>query len=155
MPRLRFLEHSLAHWFGCGLLPRMPGTFGSLGAVPLHLLLATQPALVHAGLVLGVSLLGIWVAERASRALSDDDPQEVVIDEVAGTLIALGLVRELGWGALLLAVFLFRVLDITKPPPISHLERLRPPGLGIMSDDLLAGLVAGALSRWVWLTWLG
>ncbi len=151
MPRLRFFEHSLAHWFGCGLLPRMPGTFGSLGAIPFHLLLATQPSWFHAGVTTAVSILGVWAAERASRALSDQDPAEVVIDEVAGTLIALGLVRDLGWGALVVALVLFRVLDITKPPPISTLERLRPPGLGIMSDDLLAGLIAGALSRWLWL----
>jgi phosphatidylglycerophosphatase A len=139
-------KHFLAHWFGCGLIPWAPGTMGSLGAVPLHMVLARTPPLVHAVSVLAVSLFGIWVAERASKAVGDEDPQEVVIDEVAGTLIAMGLVRAQPWWVALVALGLFRLLDITKPYPICALERLRPAGLGIMADDLLAGLLAGGLA---------
>lgn len=139
-------KHWLAHWFGCGLIPWAPGTMGSLGAVPLHFLLGRVSPVWHAVVVLALSLLGLWVAERASRAVGDKDPREVVIDEVAGTLIAMGLVRgQPAWVALA-ALLLFRLLDITKPYPISALERLSPAGLGIMADDLLAGLLAGALA---------
>jgi phosphatidylglycerophosphatase A len=70
-----------------------------------------------------------------------------VIDEVVGTLIALGLVRTRSLGARLVAFALFRVLDITKPGPIARAEHARPPGLGIMLDDVLAGMVAGLLAR--------
>jgi len=90
-------------------------------------------------------LVGLVTSQRASVALGEEDPSEVVVDEVAGTLIALGMVRDLGLVAAALALVLFRVFDITKPGLIDRVQRLRPPGLGIMADDVLAGLLAGAL----------
>jgi phosphatidylglycerophosphatase A len=147
MARAGIRKHLLAHWFGCGLVPWAPGTMGSLGAVPLHYLLTRTAPLTHAAVALAVSLVGIPLAHRASLAVGDEDPREVVIDEVAGTVIAMGLVRDQGVLAALAAFALFRLLDITKPYPISRLEQLRPAGLGIMADDLLAGLVAGLLVR--------
>lgn len=137
----------IATWFGCGLSPWAPGTVGSLGALPLHALLCALGAAPHAAAVIGVCALGVWAAQRHSEATGQDDPQSAVIDEVAGSLIALGLVRDQGLLAGAAALAAFRLLDIWKPGPIRRLEHLRPAGVGIMFDDLLAGLSAGALVR--------
>lgn len=140
----------LATWFGCGLAPRAPGTVGSIGAVPLHLLLSLTPAPVHVLCVLALSAAGIWAAQRYALASGENDPQRVVIDEVAGTAIAMGCVRAAPVAVQLAALVLFRVFDIWKPWPIRRLEHLRPPGVGIMMDDLLAGVFAGALAYGLW-----
>lgn len=81
-----------------------------------------------------------------SDAEGIEDPQKVVIDEVCGTLIAMGMVSGAGLGLRLLALGLFRGLDILKPGPIDSVQRLQPAGVGIMADDLLAGVVAGAMA---------
>jgi phosphatidylglycerophosphatase A len=97
--------------------------------------------------VVAVSLVGIWASERVARVLDVKDPQRVVIDEVAGTLIAMGMVRDLGPWVGLAALILFRFFDITKPGPIGRAEHAEPAGLGIMLDDILAGACAGAVAR--------
>lgn len=137
----------LATWFGCGLSRLAPGTVGSIGAVPLHLLLRKLSPPLHAASVIAISAAGIWSAQREAQESGESDPQRVVIDEVAGTLIAMGLVRNRSLSRQLAALLLFRALDITKPGPIRAAERASPPGLGIMLDDLLAGLGAGVLAR--------
>jgi len=134
-------------WFGCGESKVAPGTVGSIGAVPLHFLLTRLPLVWHWAAVVAVSLLGIWASDRVARVLDVKDPQRVVIDEVAGTLIAMGMVRDLGLWTGVVALAAFRLLDITKPGPIGRAERAKPPGLGIMLDDLVAGALAGAVTR--------
>ncbi len=136
----------LATWFGCGLAPRAPGTAGSLGAVPLHILLCRTPSAVHVAVVLLTAAVGVWAAQRYATERGELDPQSVVIDEVAGTVIAMGLVRDHSLGAQLAALVLFRILDIWKPWPIRRVEHIKPVGAGIMFDDLLAGLGAGVLA---------
>lgn len=123
-----------------------PGTVGSLGAVPLHFALATLGPVPHAAAVLALCAAGTWAANRVAAADGVEDPQHVVIDEVCGTLIAMGMVSGAGLGVRLLALALFRLLDITKPGPIDSVQRLEPPGVGIMADDLLAGVLAGAMA---------
>ena len=135
-------------WFGCGRSKIAPGTVGSLGAVPLHLLLRTLSPPAHALAVVAVSAIGIWAADRYAERVGEIDPQTAVIDEVAGTLIALGLVRHRGLGAHALAFVLFRALDIVKPGPIATVQHAQPRGLGIMIDDLMAGVLAGLSARW-------
>jgi phosphatidylglycerophosphatase A len=134
-------------WFGCGQSKWAPGTVGSVGAVPLHFLLLRVPIGVHGAAVVAVSLVGIWASGRVARVLDVKDPQRVVIDEVAGTLIAMGMVRDLGLWVGAVALVLFRFLDITKPGPIGRAEHAEPVGLGIMLDDLVAGACAGAVAR--------
>jgi phosphatidylglycerophosphatase A len=138
----------LGQWFGCGLSPRAPGTVGSVGALPLFWALRDLPAAywVTTGIV---STLGILVSNRCATLLGEKDPSSVVIDEVAGVLIALGFVRMSPWWALVTAWVLFRVLDIAKPGLIDRVQYLKPPGLGIMADDLLAGLGAGTVAYWL------
>ncbi len=143
-----FRRHVLAHWFGCGLFPKAPGTVGSLGAIPLHMACLLLPGWLHAVVVVLVTLAGLPIAGAAARAAGEDDPAAVVIDEVAGTLIALGIVRGLGAGPALVAFVGFRFFDIVKPGVIDRSQRLgkRSLGLGIMADDVLAGLAAGSLT---------
>jgi phosphatidylglycerophosphatase A len=136
----------LATWFGCGLSPKAPGTVGSVGAIPLHLALSLLGPIPHAAIVVAISAAGIWASNEVAKAEGIEDPQHVVIDEVAGTLIAMGMVSGSSIGVRLLALALFRVLDITKPGPIDSVQRLSPPGLGIMADDLLAGVAAGVMA---------
>lgn len=142
-----------ATWFGSGLLPSMPGTWGSLAALPFA-------ALIHwafggLGLLiasLAVTLLGVWVCDLYARRSGRSDPQEVVIDEVAGqwlTLAPLGL-DPLSY---LLGFAAFRFFDTLKPWPIRAAERL-PGGWGIMADDIAAALAAG-LAAYMVLTLTG
>jgi phosphatidylglycerophosphatase A len=133
----------LATWLGCGRVPHAPGTAGSLAALPLGALLLWQggPLLLMAG-ALAVLVAGFWASARYVEATGEDDPGPVVIDEVAGQLIALvpvGL-SPLGF---LVAFVLFRVLDIAKPWPAGWIDRELPGAPGIMLDDVVAGVYAG------------
>ncbi|HXK17337.1 MAG TPA: phosphatidylglycerophosphatase A, partial [Polyangiaceae bacterium] len=123
----------LATWFGCGLSPKAPGTVGSIGAVPLHFALSMLGPVPHVAAIVALTVAGTWAANEVARAEGIEDPQKVVIDEVAGTLIAMGMVSKGSWGIRLLALALFRVFDITKPGPIDTVQRLEPPGVGIMA----------------------
>lgn len=139
-----------ATFFGIGLLRPGPGTWGSLAtmilwglfsyAIPLN-----RQALAAAGLAVIVTLVGIPAATQVSRASGLKDPQFVVIDEVAGQLIAL-IAVPVSWKSLLAGFILFRGFDILKPPPVRQLERL-PGGIGIVVDDVGAGLYALAVMQ--------
>jgi len=137
----------LATWFGFGLSKVAPGTCGSLGAVPLHYLLARLPIEQHVLAIVLVTAVGTWAAHRVAIALRMDDPQLVVIDEVAGVLIAMAAVRNFGPVPAIAAFLLFRLFDITKPGPIRRAEHLPPAGFGIMADDVLAGVAAAIVAR--------
>ena len=137
----------LATWFGCGLSPVAPGTCGALGAVPLHYLLCSLPIEQHVLVIVFLTAVGIWASHRVAMALGSEDPQLVVIDEVAGVLIAMAAVRGFGTMPTIAAFLLFRFFDITKPGPIRRAEHLSPAGLGIMADDLLAGVAAAMVAR--------
>lgn len=136
----------LGQWFGLGLSPKAPGTMGSFGALPLFWLLRELPPTLYWTATLVISGVGIWAAERCSILLDKKDPQSVVIDEVAGVLIAMGFVSNASAPLLALSWVLFRLLDITKPWLIDRVQHLKPNGVGIMADDLLAGLTAGLMS---------
>lgn len=147
MPEQDRTSRLLATWFGCGNSPVAPGTVGSLGTLPLHFALkALGPHAYLLGTLAAVGV-GVWASQRSSVALGEKDPQSVVIDEVAGTLIALGLCRGRGLSAGILAFVLFRVFDVVKPGVINTVQYAKPAGLGIMADDVLAGLLAGVLAR--------
>jgi phosphatidylglycerophosphatase A len=128
----------LAIWFGCGRFPKMPGTVGTLGAVPLYLLLAKGGPLAVALGALVVTLVGVWAATQVVRRTGLDDPQIVCIDEAAGVLITLAAAPHT-WQGVLAAVVLFRVFDQFKPWPARRAEKL-PEGWGVVMDDVFAGL---------------
>lgn len=132
------LAYLLAIWFGCGRVPKLPGTAGTIGALPLYVLLARGgPWLVAAGAV-AVTLVGVWAATQVVRTSRLPDPQIVCIDEAAGVLITLAA-APCTWQGVLAAVVLFRVLDQWKPWPARRAEKLRE-GWGVVMDDVVAGL---------------
>jgi phosphatidylglycerophosphatase A len=134
----------VATWFGCGLAPKAPGTVGTLGALPLYWLVARWgPAGVGVA-ALGVTLVGVWAASLVARELADEDPQVVVVDEVAGMLITMLPMAGWSWRAVAAGVFLFRLFDILKPWPIRKLERL-PGGWGVVMDDVAAGVLGAGV----------
>jgi phosphatidylglycerophosphatase A len=141
-----FVALLLGQWFAFGRSPKAPGTVGSLGAVPLFWVLKDQNAPLYWGATLAVTLVGFWASQRCSVVLGEKDPQSVVIDEVAGVLIAMGFVAQAALPLLTLAWLLFRLFDITKPSLIDRAQYLKPNGVGIMADDLLAGLLAGLIA---------
>ena len=139
-------------FFGTGLLKPGPGTYGSIAAVLLwyaaaHLLHPAQIPLAigTAAAAVVATLIGIPAATIVARESGREDPGHVVIDEVAGQLIAL-IAIPADWRHAALSLILFRLFDILKPPPNRQLERL-PAGTGIMLDDVAAGLFALAVAQ--------
>lgn len=135
----------LASWFGVGLLPRAPGTFGTLAALPAVLLVRAAGTLGGLVLILAFLALSVWAAGIAERVLGRTDPGEVVADEVAGFMVTLYLL-PLSWPYLAGGFLLFRLLDIAKPFPIRRIERIQG-GAGVILDDVAAGLIANLILR--------
>ena len=131
--------HCVAFGFGAGLLPRAPGTWGTLAAIPLF---AVCDLLLPEWTVFGLGILfaagGIWICGRACRALNVRDHPGVVWDEMAAFYLTLCALP--GWGYLPLAFAVFRFLDIVKPPPIRQLDAATKGGWGVMADDLAAAV---------------
>lgn len=123
----------LATGLGLGLLPKAPGTFGTLLGVVLAVLFPD-----NLWLVTGACVLGIWIANEGEKIFNQHDCPKIVIDEIAGFLVA-----SYGWHGyqLIYAFILFRIFDIVKPFPVRQLQKL-PGGLGVMVDDIAAGLLA-------------
>lgn len=131
--------HFLAFGFGSGLAPKAPGTFGTLAAIPLYLLIANLPVMTYLLITLVVSVVGIWICGRSSEMLGVHDHGGIVWDEFAGLFVTLiALPSGLAW--LVLGFVLFRFFDIVKPWPIGWLDARIPGGAGIMVDDIVAGL---------------
>lgn len=139
---LDYAALAISTW-GVGYLPLMPGTFGSLVGVAVFLVLGSLPLQLVAILI--ITWTGIWAASRTERILRLKDPGKVVVDEVAGQMIALlplSIFTVASWrGWIILSFILFRLFDIFKPYPARRFEEL-PGGLGIMADDLVAGVYA-------------
>ncbi|AXQ29630.1 phosphatidylglycerophosphatase A [Solimonas sp. K1W22B-7] len=145
-------EHFIAFGFGAGLAPKAPGTVGTLVGLPFWLALMWLPPWAFVAAVLVLFLFGCWVCGESARLLGVHDYGGIVFDEIVGFLVtclpllpALGLVQ--GHMALwLLAAFaVFRLFDILKPWPIRAFDRSIHGGLGIMLDDILAGLFGAAV----------
>ena len=143
------LARILATWFGCGRAPIAPGTVGTIGALPLHFALRALGPVPYAAAVAAITALGVWASQREAERLGEEDPSCVVIDEVAGVLLALLIANGAGRKASVIAVILFRVFDIWKPGPIDRVQHAKPEGVGIMADDILAGFFAGVTARWI------
>jgi phosphatidylglycerophosphatase A len=123
---------------GAGYVPVAPGTVGSAVGILVYFLTMHWPAIGQITLVAVVSVVGIVASTRAAVALGGKDPGAVVIDEVAGQLVTL-LLTGVAWPGAIAGFLLFRILDIVKPWPAQRFEAL-PGGLGIMADDLMAGV---------------
>ncbi len=137
--------HLIAFGFGVGLMPKAPGTWGTMVAIPFYflaLLLGGIPAVLACALVFFI--VGIWASAVTGRNLGVADYGGIVVDEIAAFVLVLAFTPP-GILWLLVAFVLFRIFDIVKPWPISYFDRTLKGGFGVMFDDLLAALGTIAL----------
>lgn len=128
---------------GVGYIPKLPGTSGTLLAIPLSLALnsvAANDLFLAMGIMIGAIFCAIWLSSLGATILMQKDPQRIVIDEIIGYLIA-NFVSPPRLSAMLWSFFLFRFFDIAKIFPANRLEKL-PGGAGIVLDDVAAGVYA-------------
>lgn len=139
-----------ATWFGCGKAPIISGTFGTAGAIPLRIMMEGLKFPAYCLCTLIIAVLGVIFAHLAEKIYGKKDDGRIVIDEVLGYLITtLGPIKKGQEIEALIGGFLFfRLTDIIKPPPARKFEKL-PGGIGVMADDLIAGLWALLLLR-IW-----
>ena len=146
--RSKGIDSQLATLFGLGFIGSAPGTNGTAVAFLLHLLLGN----ISPWLLLFTIILGIWASNSYAKKNAQLDPGEIIIDEVAGYWVS---VLFLPISFAFVAFLLFRLVDIVKPFPVNTMEKL-PGGIGIMADDLCAGIVVNLLLRSIqWLFFFG
>ena len=144
--RIPLIPLGLATWFGAGLLPKAPGTWGSLAALPFAWLILHFGGLLWLALgIVLVFLVGWWASEVYVRGTGQADPGVIVIDEVAGQWIALLPAATSIWWHWVIGFALFRFFDIVKPWPVGWADRRVKGGFGVMIDDVIAGIYAGVL----------
>lgn len=147
----------LATFFGSGKLPKSPGTWGTLATIPLWYLLATN---LHVVTYMIVTLLlcvaAILIAQAYENMTNTHDSKEIVIDEVVGFLITMTWL-PMTWQSLVAGFVLFRIVDIAKPPPIRQLDQKVKGGVGVVIDDIAAGVVCNIILQMVYTytPWLG
>ena len=160
------LKRLLTSCFGLGLVPFAPGTCGSLPVVVVFLALSLSGistltiSVVMTLIAVGASLVCIFFASEAIERTGKKDPSEVVADEVAGQAVTyIGAASMAGVAGIVIAIVgfaAFRLFDITKPVPCRRLEKL-PKGLGILADDIMAGVYAAIVLQiciWTWIVGL-
>ena len=131
----------MAFGFGSGLAKKAPGTAGTLAAVPIYFCIVQYADNFYLPILIAVSALGIWICGKAADDIGVHDHGGIVWDEIAGYLLTMYWVA-FSWQNIVLGFVLFRLFDILKPWPINWLDRHVDGGLGIMLDDLVAGLIA-------------
>ena len=136
--------HFLSLGFGSGLAPRAPGTFGTLIAVPVYLLLAGLDPLVYLIISLFLLYIGIHLCQVTADRLGVHDHPAIVWDEIVGYLLTMVAV-PFDWLWIVAGFVLFRLFDIWKPWPIGYFDRRVSGGVGIMLDDLLAAVYASII----------
>ncbi len=132
----------LAAWGPCGYAPVAPGTFGTLGAIPLWLALSRLPVPAYLAITAALTVLAVVASGHAGRYWGIADAGPIVIDEVVGYLVTMAL-APCSWQAALAGFVLFRVFDVAKPWPASAFDRVKS-GFGVVMDDVAAGV-------WAWL----
>ena len=138
----------LAFGFGSGLSPKAPGTVGSLVAISLWLLLCQLPVAVYWLVVLAATLLGVYICGRAAEKLGVHDHSGIVWDEFVGLWIGMAFLSPT-LGSIICGFVLFRFFDIVKPWPIGWLDKKMQGGMGIMIDDIVAGIFAAAIAGYM------
>ncbi len=133
---------------GVGYSPVAPGTAGSVIGLGLYFALSPLSTGVYVAVLGGLSVVAAWIADRAERLLGKHDDGRIVIDEVAGMLTSLAFLPA-RVDVALAGFVLFRIFDIWKPPPARRAERL-PGGIGVVMDDLVAGVYANLAGQLLW-----
>ncbi|RHW76012.1 phosphatidylglycerophosphatase A [Colwellia sp. RSH04] len=138
----------LALGFGSGLAPKAPGTFGTLAAIPLYLVLMNLTTLYYAVATVLICIAGVYICGKAAAEVGVHDHPAIVWDEIAGFLITMFMV-PFSIQSLVVGFLLFRFFDILKPWPISIADKKLKGGFGIMFDDILAGFFALIIMHFV------
>ena len=133
---------------GSGYSPIASGTVGSGVGLLLYAALARLPLVGYVGAVVVTTAVGVWAAERAEETFGRKDDGRITVDEVAGMLVSL-VALPVRLDVAIAAFFLFRLFDIVKPPPARWCETL-PGGLGVMADDIVAGIYANLVGQVLW-----
>ncbi|RUO28071.1 phosphatidylglycerophosphatase A [Aliidiomarina sedimenti] len=136
--------HFLSLGFGSGLFPKAPGTMGTVAAIPVVWLASYLGTTGFIIATVVAFLVGIYLCGYTAKAMGEHDHPSIVWDEIAGYMVAM-IAVPVSVSTLLLAFILFRIFDILKPWPIRYLDRHMHGGLGIMVDDILAGLASLAI----------
>jgi phosphatidylglycerophosphatase A len=139
----------LACGFGSGLAPVAQGTFGSLAALLPWLLLRQYSLPLNVVVIVIGFAVGVWACDIAGRALGVDDHRSLVWDEFIGQWIALLPALVAPWWTIALGFALFRLFDVWKPWPIRYVDRHLKGGLGVMTDDVIAGIFAAVVLKLV------
>ncbi len=141
-PPLKHLAHPwhfLSFGFGSGYSPWAPGTAGTAAAIPIFYFMANLSSQIYLLLVLAMLLLGFYVCGYTTRAMGKHDHSAIVWDEIVGYLITMFSIPH-SWQWMLVGFFVFRFFDVLKPWPINVIDRRIEGGVGIMLDDVLAGV---------------
>ena len=133
--------HFFAYGFGSGAVPKAPGTAGTLVAVIMYLLLPQISPLIYVSLLLISFVFGVWICGKTAQDIGIKDPSGIVWDEFVGYWITMFMAPS-GWIWVIIGFVLFRLLDIVKPWPIKWADKQIGGGMGIMLDDVLAGIMA-------------
>ncbi|MGZ3773825.1 MAG: phosphatidylglycerophosphatase A family protein [Pseudobdellovibrionaceae bacterium] len=146
----------LATFFGVGRFPWGPGTVATLATIPLVVLLWKAGVFVYMAAIILLLPVGIAAAQVYEQDKGGHDFKEIVIDEVVGFLITM-VWLPLTWQAIVIGFLLFRLLDITKPLFIGYLDKKIQGGLGVMMDDVVAGIIASLIMQILYTqtNWLG
>ncbi len=136
----RFIVLS-ASWFGTGFSPFASGTVGTLGAIPLYLILSSLSLPLYLITLLAFFFFSCWAAGHAEEIFGEKDSGKIVIDEVIGFLITMTGVSH-SWQSVAAGFLLFRFFDITKIPPARFFDRKMKNGYGVVLDDVVAGIYA-------------
>lgn len=142
--------HLLGLGFGSGLVPFMPGTMGSLAAIPIVIAMSYLALIPYIFVTLVASVVGIYICQKVSDDMGVHDHGSIVWDEIAGMMIVF-IAVPISWHSLLLGFILFRIFDILKPWPISFLDKNVHGGWGIMVDDLLAGAISAVFLHLIYI----
>ena len=145
--RLKFQgewQRWVAFGFGSGLLLVAPGTAGTLIGIPVVILFQFLPTAVMLLGTLLIVLLSVWLAGAVTRQIGIEDHPSIVIDEIAGYVLAMAMI-PLTWWTVIAGFLIFRLFDIYKPPPVGWLDRNCTGGLGFTADDVVAGIYANII----------
>ncbi|MEO8402341.1 MAG: phosphatidylglycerophosphatase A [Gammaproteobacteria bacterium] len=143
--------HFIAFGFGSGAIPVAPGTFGTLVAIPFYLAFQNLPLSIYFIIILLITIGSMWLCERVSNEIKVEDHQGMCLDEIVGYLVTM-LAAPHGLKWIILGFILFRIFDIWKPWPINIVDQRVHGGIGVILDDVLAGVYSMIVLKI--LTWI-
>lgn len=160
MAKLNKVQNVLIKWLasglGLGLIPKAPGTWGTFLGIPVFYFITYRQNLQSLLFVFFFSIAACLIAEMAGPIFKKTDSPHIVIDEVAGYLVTVCWLPRT-WQTIVFGFLLFRLLDITKPGPIRFVEKRIPGGIGVVADDIVAGIIGNIILQIIYsqTDWLG